>query len=103
MGKGLGMGLSDAELRVIVLASFSLALPLHSVRSFLWAFSEVPSKGRPRQWLSSAWAVDPKINWTWARATISLAPQVSKKKKKKQQTHINLNLFVFNGKDTLCS
>ena len=44
MGKGLGMGLSDAELRVTVLASFSLALPLHSVRSFLWAFSEVPSR-----------------------------------------------------------
>ena len=44
MGKGLGMSLSDAELRVTVLASFSLALPLPSVRSFLWAFSEVPSR-----------------------------------------------------------
>ena len=44
MGKGLGMGLSDAELRVTVLTSFSLALPLHSVRSFLWAFSEVSSR-----------------------------------------------------------
>ena len=45
MGKGLSMGLSDVELRVTVLAAFSLALPLHSVRSFLWAFSEVPSRG----------------------------------------------------------
>ena len=44
MGMGLGIGLLDAELRVTVLASFSLALPLHSVRSFLWAFSEVPSR-----------------------------------------------------------
>ena len=44
MGKGLSMGLSDVELRVIVLVAFSLALPLHSVRSFLWAFSEVPSR-----------------------------------------------------------
>ena len=44
MGKGLSMGLSDVELRVTVLAVFSLALPLHSVRSFLWAFSEVPSR-----------------------------------------------------------
>ena len=44
MGKGLSMGLSDVELRVTVLAAFSLALPLHSVRSFLWAFSEVPSR-----------------------------------------------------------
>ena len=44
MSKGLGMGLSDAELRVTALASFSLVLPLHSVRSFLWAFSEVPSR-----------------------------------------------------------
>ena len=33
------------------------------------------SGGCPRQWLSSAWAVDPKINWARARATISLAPQ----------------------------
>ena len=44
MGKGLSMGLSDVELRVTVLAIFSLALPLHSGRSFLWAFSEVPSR-----------------------------------------------------------
>ena len=44
MGKGLSMGLSDVELRVTVLAAFSLALPLHSARSFLWAFSEVPSR-----------------------------------------------------------
>ena len=43
MGKGLSMGLSDVELRVSVLTAFSLTLPLHSVRSFLWAFSEVPS------------------------------------------------------------
>ena len=44
MGKGLSMGLLDVELRVTVLAAFSLTLPLHSVRSFLWAFSEVPSR-----------------------------------------------------------
>ena len=44
MGMGLSMGLSDAEFRVTVLAAFTLALPLHSVRSFLWAFSEVPSR-----------------------------------------------------------
>ena len=31
--------------------------------------------GRPRQWLSSAWAADLKINWAWAGATLSLAPQ----------------------------
>ena len=44
MGKGLSMGLSDAEFRVTVLAAFSLTLPLPSVLSFLWAFSEVPSR-----------------------------------------------------------
>uniref|UniRef100_A0A7N2R295 Uncharacterized protein n=1 Tax=Quercus lobata TaxID=97700 RepID=A0A7N2R295_QUELO len=44
MGMGLSMGLSDAEFRVTVLAAFFLALSLHSVRSFLWAFSEVPSR-----------------------------------------------------------
>ena len=44
MGMGLSMGLSDAEFCVTVLAAFSLALPLHSVCSFLWAFSEVPSR-----------------------------------------------------------
>ena len=31
--------------------------------------------GRPQQWLSSAWAVDLKVNWAWAGATLSLAPQ----------------------------
>ena len=30
---------------------------------------------RPRQWFSSAWAADLKINWAWAGATLSLAPQ----------------------------
>ena len=44
MGKGLSMGLSDAVLSVTVLAAFSLALPLPSVLSFFWAFSEVPSR-----------------------------------------------------------
>ena len=44
MGKGLSMGLSDVELLVTVLAAFSLTLPLHSIHSFLWAFSEVPSR-----------------------------------------------------------
>ena len=46
MGMGLSMGLSDAEFRVTVLEAFSLslALPLHSVCSFFWAFSEVPSR-----------------------------------------------------------
>ena len=44
MGKGLSMGLSDAEFRVTVLAASSLALPLSSVLSFLWAFSKVPSR-----------------------------------------------------------
>ena len=31
--------------------------------------------GRSRQWLSSAWAADLKINWALAGATLSLAPQ----------------------------
>ena len=31
--------------------------------------------GRPRQWPSSAWAVVFRINWAWAGATLSLAPQ----------------------------
>ena len=44
MGKGLSMGLSDAEFRVTVLAAFSLTLPLPSVLSFLWAFNEVPRR-----------------------------------------------------------
>ena len=33
--------------------------------------------GRPRQWPSSAWAVVFRINWAWAGATLSLAPQLS--------------------------
>ena len=44
MGMGFSMGLSDAEFLITVLAAFSLALPLHSVCSFLWAFSGVPSR-----------------------------------------------------------
>ena len=52
MDMGLSMGLSDTEFRVTVLAAFTLALPLHSVRSFIWAFSEVPSRR-----LSSAMAL----------------------------------------------
>ena len=44
MGKDLSMGLSDAVLSVTVLTAFSLTLPLPSVLSFLWAFSEVPSR-----------------------------------------------------------
>ena len=44
MGMGLSMGLSNAKFRVTVLAAFSLTLPLHSVCSFIWAFSEVPSR-----------------------------------------------------------
>ena len=32
--------------------------------------------GRPRQWPSSVWATILKINWAWAEATLSLAPQV---------------------------
>ena len=31
--------------------------------------------GRPRQWPSSAWAMVLKINWAWAEATLSSAPQ----------------------------
>ena len=43
-GMSLSMGLSGAEFHITVLAAFSLALPLRSVCSFLWAFSEVPSR-----------------------------------------------------------
>ena len=107
MGKGLSMGLSDVELRVTVLAAFSLALPLYSVCSFLWAFGEVLSRrlssatallglsrgsqdklgpvkcragGRPRQRLSSAWAVDLKINWAWARGHNFFGPTIALQK-----------------------
>ena len=40
----MGMGLSDAELRITVLVAFFLALPLHSFCSSLWVLSEVPRR-----------------------------------------------------------
>ena len=75
MGMGLSTGLSDAEFCLTVLAAFSLALPLHSVCSFLWAFSEVPSRRSSSAMALLGLGHGPKINWAWARATLSLAPQ----------------------------
>ena len=42
--------------------------------SFFGHLMKCRGGGRPRQWLSSAWAADLKINWVWAGATLSLAP-----------------------------
>ena len=72
---GMGMGLSDAELRITVLAAFSLALPYAHFAPLFGRFVKCRGGGRPRQWLFSAWAADLKINWAWAGATLSLAPQ----------------------------
>ena len=54
---------------------FPLPCPYTQFVLFFGYLVKCRAGGRPRQWLSSAWAVDPKINWAWARATISLAPQ----------------------------
>ena len=44
--------------------------------SFFGHLMKCRGGGRPRQWLSSAWATDFKINWAWAETTFSLAPQL---------------------------
>ena len=54
---------------------FPLPCPSTQFVLFFGHLVKCRAGGRPRQWLSSAWTVDPKINWAWARATISLAPQ----------------------------
>ena len=53
---------------------FPLPCPYTQFVPFFGHLAKCRVGGRPRQWLSSAWAVDPKINWAWTRATISLAP-----------------------------
>ena len=68
----MGMGLSDAEFRITVLAAFSLALPATlSLLLSLGHLMKCRGGGRPRQWPSSAWAAVLKINWAWAEATLS--------------------------------
>ena len=54
---------------------FPLLCPYTYFAPFFGHLVKCRAGGRPRQWPSSAWATDPKINWAWARATISLAPQ----------------------------
>ena len=73
---GMGMGLSDAEFRIIVLAAFFPG-PARYTRlvPFFGHLMKCRGGGRPRQWPFSAWAVVLKINWAWAGATLSLAPQ----------------------------
>ena len=65
------MDLSDPGLGIMMLAAFSLTLPLNSVSPFLQAFREVPSRRS-----SSATALlglGPHVEWDWAAN--SLAPQ----------------------------
>ena len=73
MGRDLSMGLSDAEFYVTVLAAFSLALPYPQFFPFFGHLVKCRAGGRPRQWLSSAWALGPNVEWAWAAN--SLAPQ----------------------------
>ena len=84
------MGLSDAGFHTMVLAAFSLVLPLYWVCPFLQAFCEVPSirsssaiylglfwifTSRPRKSFSLVWILGPIMKW--AGTTNSRAPQKS--------------------------
>ena len=65
-GMGLSMGLSDAEFRITVLAVFSLLCPYTQFAPFFGHLVKCQAGGRPRQWLSSAQALDPNVEWAWA-------------------------------------
>ena len=80
MGKGLSMGLSDVKLRVTVLTDFSLACPYTQFVPFFGHLVKCRAGGRPRQRLSSAWAVVPKINWAWARGHNFFGPTIAPQK-----------------------
>ena len=75
-GQGLEYGLVRRRTQCYCVGGFSpYPAPYTQFVPFFGHLVKCQAGGRPRQWLSSAWAVDPKINWAWARATIFLAPQ----------------------------
>ena len=75
-GQGLEHGLVRRRTQCYCVGGFSpYPAPYTQFVPFFGHLVKCRAGGRPRQWLSSAWAVDPKINWAWARATISLTPQ----------------------------
>ena len=76
-GQGLEYGLVRRPTQCYCVDSFfPYPVPYTQFVPFFGHLVKCQAGGRPRQWLSSAWAVDPKINWAWARATISLTPQL---------------------------
>ena len=97
-GMGLGMGLSDAEFRTTVLTVFSLHCPYTQFAPFFGHLVKCRAGGRPRQWLSSARALDPNAEWAWAAN--HLAPQKSLMCSNDKTIRFNFvfspNIFIIN-------
>ena len=55
---------------------FPLPCPYTQFAPFFGHLVKCRAGGRPRQWLSSAWAADLKINWAWARGHNFFAPTI---------------------------
>ena len=70
------MGLSGTGFYIMMLAAFPLPCPYTQFAPFFRNLVKCRAGGRPQQWLSSAWAPGPNIEWAWAWAANSLAPQV---------------------------